>query len=125
MKKRAFIMFGAAAVAALMVFGCGKSDSASVDVNKPVAQVKTEAEGLNVDALKQQVEAYQKELEAQKPKLAELEKKLKDTPLTQALSQDTIKLKEDITAQTGKMSKITERLNIYADELKKKSASAK
>jgi predicted nucleic acid-binding Zn-ribbon protein len=125
--KKFLSMFGAGAVAvAVTLSGCGKSQEAGkVDLNKPVEQVKTEAASLDTAALQQQVDAYQKEITAKKGELAALEKKIKDIPVTQLLGEEASKLKKEAGNLTTALSGLSDRLNVYSAELKKKAATVK
>ncbi len=103
-------------------WGCGKSSGGgSVDLQKPTKQVQAEAQKMNVDELKAQAEVYKKELAAKKVEAEELEKKLNEIPVTQMLGSEAGKLKDQISALATTTSKVSERLNIYIEELKKKN----
>ncbi len=121
MKSRYWLLSMALA-GTLLCWGCGKGSSGSgkIELDKPVEQVKADAGKMNVDDLKAQAEAYKKALLAKKAEADVLQKKLKDTPLTQMLSSETSKLKDRIAELTTSTSKISERLNVYVDELKSK-----
>jgi hypothetical protein len=106
-----FVLFTAAALAA-----CG--GGASVDENKPLADVQEEAQGMTADELKAAAEAYKAAIDAKQPEVDALMAKLKEIPPTQLLGDEAKALKGDIDAFGKSVAALTERLNVYLGELK-------
>lgn len=107
-------------VAAVMLCGCGKQQaSGKVELNKPVAELKAEADRMNVADLQKQADVYRKALEDKKTETDALQKKLKDLPLAQMLGSEATKIKDEIGKLSKSTSELTERLNVYVDSLKK------
>ena len=97
----------------LAVSGCAKPAEPKVDENKPLDEVKAEAEKMNAKQLRTMTMKYK---EAATEKTGEADKiflKLKDTP-------DITSLKGEIDSVNKSISALTERYFIYFNELKKK-----
>lgn len=102
---------------ALLTFaGCG--GSAGVDEKKPLEQIITEAKTLTETQLKAMIEKYQAAIEAKKPEIEKIQEKLKAIPVTQLLGEDAKALKDDIAKLNESIKSLTERLNVYANQLK-------
>ena len=101
----------------LAVAGCGGS---GVSEDKPISEVRTEAQSLNVDQLKAMVAKYEKVIESKKSEIEAITAQLKKIPLTQMMGEEAGKLKGDISDITASVKALTDRLNIYAQEIKSK-----
>ena len=115
------MLTGAASV--VILAGCGDGGSSGgggVDVNKPVAEVQQEAQKLDTAALQKQVDAYKGAIEAKKPEVERIQKELKEIPLTDMLGDKAKGLKDDISKLNVEISKLQERMEVYASELSKK-----
>lgn len=112
-------------VAAVMLCGCGKQQaSGKVELDKPVTELKAEADKMNVADLQKQADVYRKALEAKKTEMEALQKKLKDLPLTQMIGSEATKIKDEIGTLTKSTNELTERLNVYVESLKKQQPAA-
>ena len=103
-------------VAALMLTGCGSGASA----DKPIAEVKQEAQKMDVTQLKSMVEKYQQAIEAKKPEIAKLQNKLKEIPIAQLMGDEAKAIKGEIGQITASIKALTDRMKIYASELRTK-----
>ena len=100
----------------LLLFGCGKK----ADENKPLSEVRAEAEKMNVEKLRSMAMEYK---EADLGKKAELEKlagELKDIPVTKMLGDEAKGLKAEIEALNKSASALKERFQVYYNKLKEK-----
>ena len=104
---------------AACVVGC--SDKASED--KPLDKVKAEAEKMDAEKLKAKVEEYKKAIEAKQPEIEKIQKQL-GTGVTDALTgkkpENADELKAKLKELQASVKALTERMEIYAAELKKK-----
>lgn len=100
----------------LFLFGCGKK----ADENKPIGEVKAEAEKMSVEDLKAMAMKYKDAIEAKKADIEKITAKLKEIPVTQMLGEESKKLKADIDNLTKSLSALKERFQIYYDQLKAK-----
>jgi len=104
------------ALACLILAGCG--GGASED--KPISEIKTEAESMSAQQLNDMVAKYQKAIESKKAEWEALQEKLKSIPVAQMLGEEAKKLKSDISNITQSVRALTERLNTYKNELMSK-----
>lgn len=104
----------------LIVVGCG---SAKVDQNRPIEQVSVEAKGMTVEQLKQAAGEYQKAIMAKKGDIEQFQEKLKKIPLTEMLGAEAKKLKDEIVPITASIKALSERMNVYVQELKAKGGT--
>ncbi len=98
--------------------GCG---SGKADENKPVSEVRAEAEEMGVEELQKMAEAYRAAIEAKKPEIEALKAKLKEIPLTELLGEEAKSLKADTEKLNDSVKALKERLDIYVEELKKQN----
>jgi len=96
--------------------GCGKK----ADENKPISEVKAEAEKMNTDELRSAAMAYKKAIEAKEGDVEKLAAKLKDIPVTEMLGEKAKSLKVDMERLQQSVSALQERFQIYYDKLKEK-----
>ncbi len=104
------------AVSLLLLSGCGKK----VDENKPISEVQAEAAKMNAQDLKAMAMKYKEAIEAKKVDVENLAAKLKEIPVAQLLGEQAKQLKADIDNLNKSLSALTERFQIYYDQLKAK-----
>ena len=102
----------------LMLVGCGSK----ADENKPMSEVKAEAETMSVEKLKATALAYKQAIEAKKPELEKITAKLKEIPLAEALGQEANSLKSDIEELNKSIGALKERFGVYYGKLKELKA---
>lgn len=95
----------------LAVLGCGKKDE-----DKPVSDVKTEAEQMNKDELRAEAMKCKEAIAAKKGELEKVMAKLKELPVTEIKDEDAKRL-EDLNRS---ISVLKERFSVYYQELRKK-----
>jgi len=100
--------------------GCAKK----VDENKPLDQVREEAAKMGVDDLRAMAEKYKAAIEDKAVALKEQSAKIKDAAgdLLKGDTGELAKVKEKVNELSAKVQALTERLNVYIEELKKKGA---
>lgn len=104
-------------VACVLFFcGCGKK----ADENKPISEVRAEAEKIDVAKLRQMAMAYKDAIMAKKGDIEKIAAKLKEVPVTQMLSEEAKSLKGDIDELNKSLSALKERFEIYYNKLKEK-----
>jgi hypothetical protein len=96
--------------------GCGKK----ADENKPIAEVKAEAEKMSAKDLRATAMAYKEAITAKKGELEEIGAKLKDIPMTEMLEDKAKKLQGQMDSVGKSVSALTERHKIYYNKLKEK-----
>jgi chromosome segregation ATPase len=94
--------------------GCGKK----ADENKPISEVKAEAEKLDTDELRAMAMVYQKAIAAKNGEVEKLTAKLKDIPVTEMLGDEAKELKADIDNLNKSLSALKERFEVYYQKLK-------
>ncbi|MCP4257856.1 MAG: hypothetical protein GY774_10060 [Planctomycetes bacterium] len=98
------------------VLGCGKK----ADENKPISEVKAEAEKMDTDGLRAMAMSYKEALTAKKGEVDKLAAKIKDIPVAKMLGQEAKDLKADLANLEKSVSAIQERFKVYYDKLKEK-----
>ena len=107
------------AVLTLVVFtvvGCGKK----ADANKPIEQVKTEAQAMSAADLQKTAEAYAKEITSKKSEMTKTSEELKKLSPKDLLGEKAKSIKDRISALGSEASELTKRYEIYAREYKAK-----
>ena len=114
--KQMFRVVVPVVLAGLIITGCGGGASE----NKPISEVKTEAQKMSVSQLKSIIIKYKKAIESKKNEMIPLKEKLQAIPLTQMFGEEAKKIKSDIDVIKTAIRALTERLNIYSQGLKSK-----
>ena len=100
----------------LSIWGCGKK----ADENKPISEVKAEAEKMNTDELRAMAMKYKESITAKKGEIEKVTTKLKGIPVTEMLGEEAKGLKADIDNLNKSVSALKERFDIYYEKLKEK-----
>jgi hypothetical protein len=116
MRAKKSILILVLAAASLVIFGCGKK----ADENKPMAEVKAEAEKMNVEQLKSMAMSYKSAIEAKTKDIDALATKLKEIPVANMLGEEAKKIKADIDEVTKSLEALKERFDVYYNALKEK-----
>jgi len=98
------------------ILGCGKK----ADENKPISEVKAEAEKMDTDGLRAMAMVYQKAIAAKNSEAEKLTAKLKDIPVTEMMGNEAKELKADIDNLNKSISALKERFEVYYQNLKDK-----
>ena len=98
------------------ILGCGKK----ADENKPISEVKAEAEKMDTDGLRTMAMVYQKAIAAKHSEVEKLSAKLKEIPATEMLGAEAKELKADIDNLNTSISALKERFEVYYQNLKDK-----
>ena len=98
------------------ILGCGKK----ADENKPISEVKAEAEKMDTDGLRTMAMVYQKAIAAKNSEVEKLSAKLKEIPATEMLGAEAKELKADIDNLNTSISALKERFEVYYQNLKDK-----
>ena len=109
-------LYSLLAVSLIVTVGCGKK----ADENKPLSEVKAEAEEMNTDELRATAMAYNKAIKAKKGDVEKLAEKLQDIPPADLLGDKAKSLKADMEKINQSVSALQERFQIYYDQLKEK-----
>ena len=116
MKTKLLLCVGLSAV--VMLCGCGSK----ADENKPMSDVKAEAETMSVEKLKSTAMAYKKAIEAKKPELEKIAAKLKEIPIAEVMGKEAKSLKSDIDELNKSVGALNERFGVYYGKLKELKA---
>ena len=104
------------ALCSLVLLGCG----AKADENKPLSEVKAEAEQMSVEKLRQMAMAYKDAILARGSEVGEFTTKLKDIPITEMLGGEAKEIKVEIENLNRSISALKERFEVYYKKLKEK-----
>jgi predicted nucleic acid-binding Zn-ribbon protein len=100
----------------LLLAGCG----AKTDEDKPLSDVKAEAEQMSVEKLRSMAMAYKDAILDKKREVEALSLKLKDIPLTEKLGNEAKGLKADIDDLSKSISALNDRFQVYYNKIKEK-----
>jgi ABC-type glycerol-3-phosphate transport system substrate-binding protein len=106
-------------VALLALAGCG----GGADTDKPVAEIKQDAETMTVKDLQAKAKSYQDAVTKKLTELEPLKEKLMEIPLTEQMGDEAKALQADIAELTKDLDALKERLKVYVDALKEKGES--
>jgi hypothetical protein len=95
------------------VVGCGKK----ADENKPIVEVKAEAKVMDADELREMAIAYKEAILAKKEDVERIKDKIKEIPITEIISEETAKLKDDVEELLRSVGRLKERFEIYYENL--------
>jgi uncharacterized protein involved in exopolysaccharide biosynthesis len=99
------------------LLGCGKK----ADENKPISEVKTEAEKMSAKDLRAMAETYRDTIVAKKGEVENLAKKIANIPLAEKLGAEAEALNADMDSLNKSLSALRARFQIYYDKLKEKN----
>jgi len=100
-------------VGVAFVAGCGKK----ADENRPVADMRVEAEKMDAATLRENAKVYKDALQA---KMAELNKVKEQIKPDELLTEKGIELQKKSAEISASIGKLRERLQVYLDQLAKK-----
>lgn len=100
----------------LALCGCGKK----ADENKPVSEVKAEADKMSVDKLRSMAVKYKDAIVAKQDEIEKFTGKLKDIPITEKLGTEAKELTSEIEVLNKSISALRERFQVYYQKLKEK-----
>ncbi len=106
-------------ICAVLLAGCS---GGGVDETKPVDQIKQEAQAMDAAKLEAVANKYKAAIEAKKGEISKLQGKIKDIPVKELLGDEAKKLKGDVSEISSSVKALSERMNVYLSELKKKGA---
>jgi hypothetical protein len=96
--------------------GCGQK----ADENKPMSEVKAEAEKMDSSELRAMATSYKEAITAKKGEMDKIAAKLKEIPVTEMLGEEAKGLKADIDNLNQSISALKERFDVYYDKLQEK-----
>ncbi|MFH1837167.1 MAG: hypothetical protein ABH862_03535 [Candidatus Omnitrophota bacterium] len=114
--KRACSLILVIAIAAFMAAGCGSG----VSEDKPIADVKKEAQQMNAGQLEGIIAKYKKAIEAKKAELQKLQKQLKAIPAAQMMGEKAVAIRKDMENAARSIKALTERIRAYTVALNTK-----
>lgn len=104
------------ALCSLVLLGCGSK----ADENKPISDVKAEAEKMSTKQLRATALSYKEAMIAKKADIEKLAANLKDVPVTEMLGAEAKKIKTEMDNISKSVSALQERFDIYYNKLKEK-----
>jgi len=104
-------------VAALAIGGCS---SKKADENKPISEVKAEAEKMDVGRLRNMAMTYKEAIAAKKVDLDKVAAKLNGIPIAKMVGDEAKQLKTEMENLNKSISALKERFEVYYQKLKEK-----
>jgi len=117
MRRLAFGLCGLVVVGLGLFSGCSKK----ADVNKPISEVKAEADQMDVSALRAQAMAYKDAILAKQKDLEKIQEQIKQIPVTELLGEKAKTLKAEVGTITESLRALKERFDVYVGKLKEKN----
>jgi gas vesicle protein len=114
MKRSLIMMSVPVLLLGLMLAGCG----GGVDEQKPISDVKAEAQGMSADQLRNMAAKYEEAIEARKADIEKLTADLQKIPVAQMLGDEANAIKDEITNISNSVRALNERMNIYLQQLR-------
>ena len=109
-------------VGSLIMAGCSsKSEepqAGSVDESKPVSQVKTEAESMNMEQLRTVALKYKAAIQAKESEIKKVTDQIKQIPIAEALGKEATALKADLEELNKSIAALKEHFQVYVSKLK-------
>jgi hypothetical protein len=96
------------------------AQAASVDTEKPVSEVQTQAQTMTVDSLKATALKYKEAIVAKQADIEKLTAKIKEIPVAEALGEEAKTLKADLATLETNLKALKDRFQVYYDTLKQK-----
>jgi len=113
--SRSVVLF--AVLAAIVVLpGCGKKGG-SVDENKPISEIKAEADKMNVDQLREMATKYLDAIKDNKAQADKVMARLREAGAESAMTDEFAKIKDEITALVKSKKALQQRFGVYYDKL--------
>ncbi len=100
----------------LAVFGCGQK----ADENKPMSEVKAEAEKMDNDELRTAAMSYKEAITAKKGELEKIVAKLKEMPVAEMMGEEATGVKAEIGDLNKSVVALRSRFEVYYEKLKAK-----
>ena len=101
-------------VLAILLVGCGESEP---DAGKTPEEVKQDAGEMDKSALEKKVEEYKTLISEQQGKLEDLQKQLKDIPVTEMMGEKAKELKDQMSKITDSIKELEAKMQSYLDQL--------
>ena len=103
----------------MIVFGC----SGSVDENKPLSEVKADAQSMSAKQLQSMIDKYKVAIDKKMGEVQVVKDKLKEIPLTQILGEEAKLLKKEVGEVKDSLKSLQDRMKLYLKELEKQAAA--
>ncbi len=116
MKETKNILYCLLVLCSLVLFGCGKK----ADENKPLNEVKAEAEQMSVGELRSMAMKHKNAILAKEPEVKKLADQLKKIPVTEMLGPEAKEIKAEMDALSKSISALKQRFQVYYDKLEEK-----
>ena len=104
----------------LLAVGCGNNGGAKVDENKPLADVKAEAEKMDTAQLRATAMKYKDAITDKQVDVEKLTEKIKEIPLTEVMGEEAKGLKEEAAALNKSVTDLKKRFDVYYGKLKER-----
>ena len=114
------ILYCLLVLSCVALVGCGKK----ADENKPISEIKAEAEQMSVEKLRQMAMKYKDAILAKRGEVDKFAAQLKEIPVTKMLGSEAKEIKAEIEALNKSVSALKERFQVYYQKLKEKGGDS-
>ena len=108
------ILYSLLVLSCVALVACGKK----VDENKPVSEVKAEAEKMNIEQLRATALKYKEAILAKRGELEKVSAQLTKIPATKMLGEEAKQVMTEIEDLNKSVSALKERFKVYYKKLK-------
>lgn len=102
--------------AVVALIGCGKK----ADENKPVSEVKAEAEKLDLDQLKAMAATYKQAMADKTAEISKVAEQLKEISITKMVGEEAKAIRAEMSDLSKSLNALKERFDVYYSKLKEK-----
>jgi hypothetical protein len=113
-KQAAFL--GLVLAAALCLGGCGQK----ADENKPISEIQTEANSMDVDQLRSMALSYKDAILGKQGEVTKIAEKIAEIPVVDMLGEEAKNLKTELDNVNKSGQALTDRFGVYYDKVKEK-----
>jgi hypothetical protein len=102
--------------------GCSKKADRTInaDENKPISEVKAEADQMSLQGLRAAAVAYKAAVQAKKAEVEQLVVKFRELPMEEMFGEEAKKLQTEIESANSSIAALTERFELYYEKIKEK-----
>lgn len=116
--KKQILYILAVALALVIVGGCGKK----ADENKPMPEVRSEAEQMGTSQLRATAMKYKEAIAAKRAEVEKLVEQLSEIPIAEKLGEEAANIKKEMDSLKESIDAFKERFQVYYDKLKEKNS---
>jgi hypothetical protein len=112
--SKTITLYSLLVLCSVVLLGCGKK----ADENKPVSEIKAEADTMSIEKLRSMAIKYQDAVAAKKVEVEKLANKLKAIPIAEKFGNEAKTITAELEALNSSISALKERFHVYYQKVK-------